>query len=152
MSDLILMLNRSRLNREYTLMNALKALASIISIWLSPCNFLIEDCTEIFYAIYKWNVPSIQCKKRLRWSNSKREVDCPSLVFIDFHVPMLTPGRVGVFWEYKPSLRSVTWRRVSSAKRVRLIPIVWWYHLYTSCRVLGSGRNLVASLLSFHLA
>jgi hypothetical protein len=22
----------------------------------SPCNFLIEDYTEIFYTLYKWNV------------------------------------------------------------------------------------------------
>jgi hypothetical protein len=25
----------------------------------SPCNFLIKDYTEIFYAIYKWNISSI---------------------------------------------------------------------------------------------
>jgi hypothetical protein len=84
-------INCSLLNREYTLINVLKALASIISVW-SPCNILIEDYTEIFYIIYKWNVPSIQCKKRLRWSNSMREVDCSSLVFTDFNIPTLTPG------------------------------------------------------------
>jgi hypothetical protein len=57
-----------------------------------PRKFLIKDYTEILYTIYKWNVPSIQCKKRLRWSNLIQEVDCPSLVFIDFNVPTLTPG------------------------------------------------------------
>jgi hypothetical protein len=31
-----------------------------------------------------------------------RQVDCPSLVFIDFNVPMLTQGRIGVFWECSP--------------------------------------------------
>jgi hypothetical protein len=61
-----------------------------------PVIFLLK-IAQIFYAIYKYNVPSVQCKKRLRWSDSMREVDCPSLVFIDFNVPMLTPGCVGVF-------------------------------------------------------
>jgi hypothetical protein len=57
----------------------------------SPCDPLIKDHTEIFYIIYKWNVPSIQCKERLWGSNSMREVDCLNLVFIDFYVPALTP-------------------------------------------------------------
>jgi hypothetical protein len=83
-------------------------------VW-SPCNFPIEYYTEIFYAIYKWSVPSIQCKKSLRWSNSMRVVECPSLVFVDFNVTMLTPGRVGVFWECSPP-----WA-LSSAKRARLL-------------------------------
>jgi hypothetical protein len=76
----MLVLNLSLLNRAYTLINV-----------------LIEYYTMIFYAIYKWNFPSIQCKNKLRWSSSMREVNCPSLVFIDFNVPMLTRGRVGVF-------------------------------------------------------
>jgi hypothetical protein len=92
----MLVLNFSHLYRAYTVINFLKAFGLIISLW-SPCNFLIEYYTEIFYAIYKWNVPSIQCKKRLRWSNSMREVDSPSIVLIDFNVPMLTPGLIGVF-------------------------------------------------------
>jgi hypothetical protein len=57
----------------------------------SLCDPLIKDHTEIFYIIYKRNVPSIQRKKRLRGSNSVREVDCLSLIFIDFYVPALTP-------------------------------------------------------------
>jgi hypothetical protein len=57
----------------------------------SPCDPLIKDHTEIFYIIYKWNVPSIQCKTTLWCSNSMREVDCQSLVFINFYVPALTP-------------------------------------------------------------
>jgi hypothetical protein len=40
----------------------------------SPCDPLIEDHTEIFYIIYKWNVPSFQCKTRLWCSNSMRQV------------------------------------------------------------------------------
>jgi hypothetical protein len=58
----------------------------------SPFNFLIEDYTEIFYSIYKWSFASSQWKKRLGWSSSMREVDCPSLVLIDFNILTLTPG------------------------------------------------------------
>jgi hypothetical protein len=50
--SLMLAVNRTFLNRERTLINVLKALASIISI----CNLhetRIEDYTEIFYTIYK---------------------------------------------------------------------------------------------------
>jgi hypothetical protein len=54
----MLVLNRSLLNTEYTLINVLKALASIISM-CSLRNFLIEDYTEIFYTICKWNVSSV---------------------------------------------------------------------------------------------
>jgi hypothetical protein len=60
------------------------------------CGFVrarlyLHGHTEIFYIIYKRNVPSIQCKKRLRFSNSMSEIDFLSLVFIDFYVPALTP-------------------------------------------------------------
>jgi hypothetical protein len=48
-----------------------------------PCNFLIEDYTDIFYTIYKWNVPSIRCKKRLRLPNSVREVHCQIFILTD---------------------------------------------------------------------
>jgi hypothetical protein len=64
-------------------------------VW-SPCTFLIEDNTELFYTLYKWNVPPIQYEKRLRWSNSTREVDCPMFFLIDFNVPTLTPSRCWV--------------------------------------------------------
>jgi hypothetical protein len=93
----MLVLNLSLLNRAYTLINVMKALVLIIFMCGLPCNFLVEDYIEIFYAIYKWNIPSFQHKKRLRLSNSMREVDCPSLIFIHFNVQMLTPGRIGVF-------------------------------------------------------
>jgi hypothetical protein len=46
-----------------------------------------------------------------------REVECPSLFFIDVNVPMLTPGHVGVFWECSPP-----WA-LSSAKRARLLKL-----------------------------
>jgi hypothetical protein len=58
----------------------------------SPCNFLVEDYTEIFYTIYEGNIVSVQCKKGLRWSNSIGEVDCLGLFLIDFNVSLLTPG------------------------------------------------------------
>jgi hypothetical protein len=45
------------------------------------------------------------------------EVDCPSLVFIDFNVSMLTPGCVLVFWECSPP-----WA-LSSSKRSRLLKV-----------------------------
>jgi hypothetical protein len=73
----MLALNRLILDREYTLIKVLKALASIIS--MCGLHVVIEYYTEIFYTICNWNILSIQCKKRLRWSNSMREVDCPSL-------------------------------------------------------------------------
>jgi Flp pilus assembly pilin Flp len=53
----MLLRNHSLLNREYTLINVLKALALIIYVQ-SPCNFLTEDYTEIFNTIYKWNTSS----------------------------------------------------------------------------------------------
>jgi hypothetical protein len=56
--SLMLVPNRLLLNREYILMNVLKALVSIISM------YIMKNYTEIFYVIYeyKWNVSSIQCK------------------------------------------------------------------------------------------
>jgi hypothetical protein len=86
---LILAPNRLILNREYTLINILKALASVNSVW-SPYNFLIEDYTEIYYTIYKWNVPSIQCRMGLRWSTYAREATPLSLILIYFNIPALT--------------------------------------------------------------
>jgi hypothetical protein len=58
----------------------------------SPYNFLIVDYSEVFYTICKKNVLFVQCKKRLRWSNSMGEIDCRSLVLIDLYVPMHTPS------------------------------------------------------------
>jgi hypothetical protein len=63
----MLALNRSLLNMEYILINV-----SFDRFYVqSPCNFLIEHYTEIFYAIYKWNVSSIQCKMVENCENSK---------------------------------------------------------------------------------
>jgi hypothetical protein len=57
----------------------------------SPCNPLIKDYTEIFYIIDKRDMPSIRCKMNLGRPKSTRKVDCLSLIFIDFYVPVLTP-------------------------------------------------------------
>jgi hypothetical protein len=76
----MLALNRSLLNREYSLMNVLKALASIIFM----CNFHVTFLSKItaryvFNAIYKWSISPIQCKMRQRRSTTVREVDPLSL-------------------------------------------------------------------------
>jgi phosphatidylethanolamine-binding protein (PEBP) family uncharacterized protein len=89
--SLILVLNRLLLNREYVVINALKALASISSMCGLHVIFLSNITPRYFNIIYKWDIPPIQCKKRLRWSNSMREVDSLCLVFIDFNVPTLIP-------------------------------------------------------------
>jgi hypothetical protein len=52
MANLMLVLNRSLLNREYILINVLFDHFNV----QTPCNFLIGDYTEILYTIYKWNV------------------------------------------------------------------------------------------------
>jgi hypothetical protein len=54
---------------------------------LSPCSLLIEYYSQIFYTIYKCDVQSIQCKRRLKSSNLMREVDCLYIVFINIYVP-----------------------------------------------------------------
>jgi hypothetical protein len=93
----MLAFNRSLLNREYILMNVLKASASIISI----CNIhviLLSKITPRYFTLltYKWDIPSIQCKRRIRRSISMSEVDRPSLFLIDFNIPMYTPGGLTV--------------------------------------------------------
>jgi hypothetical protein len=57
----------------------------------SPCNLSVRDCTEVFCTIYKWDVPSAQCKTRLRGPSPTREIVRLSLVSIDSDVPVLTP-------------------------------------------------------------
>jgi hypothetical protein len=56
-------------------------------------SFAYQIYTQIFYTIYKWDIPSIERKKRIRRSISTSEVDRTSLVFIDFNIPVFTPGR-----------------------------------------------------------
>jgi hypothetical protein len=71
----------------------------VIYLWLYICSIsagllsTLVSTAEIFYSIYKWNVLSIQCKKRFRRFNLVGEVDCKSLPLIDFYVLVLTPVR-----------------------------------------------------------
>jgi hypothetical protein len=93
MVNLILDLNLPLLNREYCLLNVLKALALIVSMCSLYVIFLLK-IIPMFYIIYKLNVSSIvQCKKRLRRSNSMIEVNRLSHVFVDLYVPALAQGR-----------------------------------------------------------
>jgi hypothetical protein len=87
----------------------------------SPCNPLIEDYTQIMYMINEGDIPSIQCKMRLRGPKSMRKVDGLNLIFIDFYIPALTPRLNSTetslqLSKTKPSLRSVAYIQVSSAK------------------------------------
>jgi hypothetical protein len=84
----MLVLNQSLFNREYNNFYKFSEGLGFNRFYVpSPYHFLIEDYPEMFYTIYKRNVLSIQCKKRLRWSNSMGEVQCQSIVFIDLYVP-----------------------------------------------------------------
>jgi hypothetical protein len=67
----MLALNRSIFSRIYILINALKALAAIISM----CNLHVTFLSKITprYFIDKWNVSSIQCKMGLRPSTTARK-------------------------------------------------------------------------------
>jgi hypothetical protein len=58
---------------------------------VTPCHYSVEDDTEIFDTIYKWDVLSIQLKVIPRNSTAYREVDRLRLPFIDLYVPELTP-------------------------------------------------------------
>jgi len=55
----------------------------------SPCNFPIENYTEIFYICNKGNVPAFQCKMSLERSMSAGEVHGLSVIFITSY-PMAT--------------------------------------------------------------
>jgi hypothetical protein len=56
-----------------------------------PWNPLIEDYTEIIYMIDKRDIASIEHMVSLRRPKSMRKADGLSLIFIDFHIPVLTP-------------------------------------------------------------
>jgi hypothetical protein len=86
----MLALNRSHFEKGIWSYNCSEVLGFDHFYVQSPCDSLMEDYTEIFYAIYKWNVPSFQCKLRLRWSMSERSRSPESFLF-DFDVTALTP-------------------------------------------------------------
>jgi hypothetical protein len=56
----------------------------------SPCNPLIEDCTQIFYMFDEGDNPSIRCKMSLRGPKCMRKVDGLNIILIDFYVSVLT--------------------------------------------------------------
>jgi hypothetical protein len=64
-------------------MNVLNVLASIICM-LNLHVILLSNNTLEFYTIYKWDIRSIERKKRIRRPISTSEADRTSLVFIDF--------------------------------------------------------------------
>jgi hypothetical protein len=67
-------------------------MVSIVSMCSPHIENLMENYVNILNTIHERNVQSVHCKKRVRWSNSMGELACPSLVFIEFYVPALTPG------------------------------------------------------------
>jgi hypothetical protein len=83
----MLALNRSLLNREYDLIYVLKALASTIS----TCNLHVILLLKILHDSGRGYVPSVQREASLSWSKSVREVDGPSVISINFNVPVITP-------------------------------------------------------------
>jgi hypothetical protein len=87
----MLTLNRSLLNKGYILMNVLKALAWIVSMYNLHVIFVSKIIPR--YCIYRLDVPSIQRKRTIRRSNSMRKIDRLSVVFINFYIPTLTPDR-----------------------------------------------------------
>jgi hypothetical protein len=89
----MLAFKRSLLNREYNLMNVLKALASIISM----CNLhviLLSNNTPRYFTLFTNGIfRPFNLKSGIRRSISMSEIDRLSLVFIDFNIPAFTPGR-----------------------------------------------------------
>jgi hypothetical protein len=88
----MLALNSSLLNREYILIKCSEGFGFDHFYEQSPCNRSIEDYTEVFSTIYKWNISSIRSKMRHRWTTIAREVDPLRLIFINFGFPAFTPG------------------------------------------------------------
>jgi hypothetical protein len=101
----------SLFNKEYILMNFLKALASIVSM----CNLhviLLSKITPRYFTLF---------------TNGMLRPDRPSLVFIDLNIPTFTPGRHR-FLRTQPSLRFVAYRQVSSAIRAKFTQEILGYH------------------------
>jgi hypothetical protein len=152
----MLALNRSLLNREYTLINVLKSLASIIFMCGLHAIFLSKITPRYVTLLTNGMFRPDQCKKKFNWPTSMREVDCPSFVFIDFNVPTFTPGRhlVQAALKFSENVALLAFCRIKTGvfSEERLTPIVWGCHLYTSYIVLETERNLVTPLLSFLMA
>jgi hypothetical protein len=87
------------------LTNILKTLVNIVSICVLHVIFL-PKIIEIFYVIYRTDLPSFQCKMTLDWSTSMREIDGLSLNlhwFLGSSAQTMTRmkwGRDAVSWWY----------------------------------------------------
>jgi hypothetical protein len=62
----MLALNCSLFNSEETVINVLKTLASIISMYNLHIILFIEEYTEIFYMIREGDIPSVQSEMNFR--------------------------------------------------------------------------------------
>jgi hypothetical protein len=110
----MLVLNRSLLNKEYTITNVLKALASIISTCSHYIILISKITPRYFISIDEGDVPSLQCKMSLNWSNSVREIDGLNIIFMNFifqwsHHISITLRPCCSFLRTYPSLQSVAY-------------------------------------------
>jgi hypothetical protein len=80
----MLTLNRSFLNRKYTVANVMKALAWITSIWILQV-IVLSNITQRHVTSFIKHVPSVQCEVKLE--RSMRERDGLNYIFIEFNVP-----------------------------------------------------------------
>jgi hypothetical protein len=119
----MLAVNRIFLNRDNAVIYVPKALTLIISVYSLCYNFLTKNYCKVFCSIYKWTVLSIPCKQILGRCNLIREGSRLSPVLTDFYMPVLTQATI----EFSPhwiSVKSVTYKQVSSAKRARVTRVV----------------------------
>jgi hypothetical protein len=89
--SLLLVLNRLPFNREYILINVLKALASIISM----CNLHVTFLSKITPRYFMLFTNGIFRPFSVRWDSGGRrlrEKNLLGLIFIYFNIPALTPG------------------------------------------------------------
>jgi hypothetical protein len=109
-ANLMLVLNRSLLNREYILMNVLKALALIVYMCGTHVMFLPKATPRYFILLTNGIFRPLNL--RIRRSNSMRKVDRCSLVLIDFtiersHLIAIEFRSRWSFLRTQPSLHSV---------------------------------------------
>lgn len=139
----MLALNRSRVDRDYSLIN-------ILMPW--PLSFLYEVCIQSVYikdytkirdVVFKGNAPSIQCRLR---KNSGL-----NLVSVNFKVPELTPGPYWLETAWHLSDNIVTYFFNNDSYRCIIQKEGWMnicyflrHYFYWNCTISGTGRNVVA--------
>jgi hypothetical protein len=123
-ASLMLVLNRSLLNREYILINDLKALASIIS----KCNLhvtLLSKITSRYFTLFtnvisrQFNMRGGSGGRRLREKQIPRVFSSFILIFQRSHQVSIELRPRCSFLTTKPSLQSNAYTQVSSEKRAR---------------------------------